>query len=212
MTDKKELYRIVDFILNKADDGDLEVVKEALKKRLTAKSKGPGGIDINYLAHSMGSTISKQVSSSREYIRGTVTDYVTRIIKEHAPEITEEQLKVLLDEWVTPPPAGPPEEGQGKRASGKTGKLPPDVELKMIDQFLRFGSGKMPLEEQARLRESIPEWQEAYWSRFTPRIRGLLTLYLKGKIDSDSCWDEIQRELFDGQHENGRREDEKYDQ
>jgi len=192
VTDKKELFKIVEFILNRADEGDLEVVSEALKKRQTAKSRGPAGVDINYLAHSMGSTVSKQVSSSKDYLRSTVTDYVVKIIKQHAPEITDDQLKVLLDEYI-------PSEASAAEKNVK--RLPSDVELKMIDQFLRFNSGKMPLEEQAMLRDSIPDWQETYWKRFAPKIRGLLTLYLKGKIDSDTCWIELQRELFNEQQD-----------
>lgn len=192
MTDKKELYRIADFILNKADEGDLEVVSEALKKRLAARSKGPGGIDINYLAHSMGDNISKQVSASKEQLRETIAEFVARSIRQQVPDISDEHLEVLLKEWVTDP---------GKKERNTDKKLPHDVELKMIDQFLRFSSGKMPLEEQSRLRESIPDWQQAYWQRFTRKIRGLLTLYLKGRIDSETCWREIQKELFDEQQD-----------
>lgn len=202
MTDKKELYKIADFILNRADDGDLEVVKEALKKRLEAKNRGPGGTDINYLAHSTGDAVAKQLSSSRQQIRETVCEFVAKIIKQHAPEISDEQLKVLLDEWVGDEKDRNPfrqDPDSGRESKREKSMFPADLELKMIDQFLRFGSGRMPLEEQAGLRESIPDWQEAYWKSFTPRIRGLLTLYFKGKIDSDTCWAGIRRELFDGQ-------------
>ncbi|MDX9801365.1 MAG: hypothetical protein RBT69_08530, partial [Spirochaetia bacterium] len=151
MTDKKELYRIVDFILNKADEGDLEVVGEALKKRLTARSKSPGGVDINYLAHSMGENISKQVSASKDQLRETIADFVAKTIKQQVPDISDEHLEVLLKEWVADPDT---------KERNIEKKLPHDVELKMIDQFLRFSSGKMPLEEQSRLRESIPDWQQ----------------------------------------------------
>jgi hypothetical protein len=192
--EKKELYNIAEFILNKADEKDLHVIQEVLNKRLSQKSKSPEGVDINRLAHVTGDAVSKQLSASKKQIRETVTDFVKSIIKQHAPEISDDELKVLLDEWAPDPEAL-------KKAAGKEKKLPTDVILKMIDQFLRFSNGEMSLDEQKELRDTIPEWQQEYWNRFPQKIRGLLTLYLKGKIDSETCWQEIKRDLFGEQSE-----------
>lgn len=203
----------MEFILNKADDSELEVISEALKKRLKARKNGPSGIDINYLAHSTGETISRQVSSSREYIRKTVTEYVAKIIRQHAPGITDDQLKVLLDEWVAPDlnegksdlfPEKPAARQQERK--GKDEKIPPDMVVRMIDQFMRFAKGRMPLDEQANLREYIPNWQEEYWKSFPAKIRGLLTLYLREKIDSETCWEEIKQELFNDSGKQGEQQ------
>lgn len=192
MTSRDELLKIADFILNRADSGDLEVIKEALHKRGEGAAKGPQGVNINYMAHSMGNSLAKQVSSSKEYIRETVTNFAVQTIKQHAPEISDEHLKTLLNEWVPDPEVA----AKKKENSVSKKKLPPDAELKMIDQFLRFGSGAMPIDEQAKLRSTILDWQEAYWKGFSPKVRGLITLYLKGKIDSETCWREIQKELY----------------
>ncbi len=199
MIDKKELYNIAEFILNKADERELQVIEEALKRRLAKKNKAFGGMDINYLAHSTGDAVSKQLSASKEQIRETVTGFVKNIIREHAPEISEDELNVLLDEWVPDPEAG-------KKSAGNEKRLPDDVVLKMIDQFLRFNSGEMSLDEQKLLRDSIPQWQEEYWKRFPQKIRGLLTLYIKGKIDSGTCWVEIKKELFSGEQQKNEKE------
>ncbi len=75
-------------------------------------------------------------------------------------------------------------------------QLPADVIIKMIDQILRFSSGEMSVTEQAELNSSMPDWHENYWAHFPEKIRGLITLYLKGKIDSSTCWDEIEKELY----------------
>lgn len=190
MTDKNELFRIADFILNKADDGDLEVIREALKRRLDRKDKSPCGIEINRLAHATGEAVEKQLSASKEQIRETVTGLVKNIIKQNAPEIGDKEMQILLDEWV-------PADGK-KKTQPQSSALPPDVILKMIEQFLSFSNGQMSVSEQTALRESIPDWQEVYWARFSPKIRGLLTLYLKGKIDSNTCWSEIEKEIFNG--------------
>ena len=186
--ENSELYNIVDYILNKAGEKELEVVKEALKRRIENKNHSPMGIDINRMAHDAGSSLGRQVASSKDYIRDTVKDFVVRTIKQQAPEISERDLDVLIDQWVPAPGK------TGKKAEGK--QLPSDVIIKMIDQILRFSSGEMPLSEQAELNSSMPDWQENYWKHFPDKIRGLITLYLKGKIDSGTCWDEIKKELY----------------
>ena len=195
MIDRKELYNIADFILNKADEKDLDVIEEALKRRRSQKNRFRG-VDINHLAHSTGDAVSRQLSASREQIRGTVTDFVKSIIKQHAPEIGDDELKVLLDEWVPDP------EAMKRKSVNKEKRLPSDVILKMIDQFLRFSNNEMSLDEQKAIRDTIPQWQEEYWKAFPQKIRGLLTLYLKGKIDSETCWDEIRKELFSEEQKN----------
>ena len=196
MIDRKELYNIAEFILNKADEKDLQVIEEALNRRLTQKNRAPRGVDINHLAHTTGEAVSKQLSASREQIRETVTGFVKDIIKQHAPEIGDEELKTLLDAWAPDP------ETIKKRSAGKEKKLPGDVVLKMIDQFLRFSNDEMSLDEQKTLRDSIPQWQEEYWKAFPQKIRGLLTLYLKGRIDGETCWAEIKKELFGEEEKN----------
>jgi hypothetical protein len=151
VTDKDELYKIVDFILNKADDSDLAVVKEALKRVETNRRKGPGGININKLAHLTGDAVSKQISFSKEQIHNTVAGFVKQMIKQQAPEITDKEIDVLMKEWI-------PSDLSGKN-SGNISKdnqskhLPQDIELKMIDQFLRFNNNQMSIEEQAQLRD-----------------------------------------------------------
>ena len=200
MIEKKELYKIAEFILNKADGKDLQVIEEALKRRLSQKSKSPGGVDINHLAHITGEAVSKQLTTSREQIRETVTGFVKNIIKQHAPEISDDELKVLLNAWA-------PDTQTAKKKTAAKKKLPNDVMLKMIDQFLRYSNNEMSLDEQKELRDTLPEWQQEYWKGFPQKIRGLLTLYLKGRIDSETCWQEIKKELFGEQQEKGNQQE-----
>ncbi len=184
----RELYNIVDYILNKAGDRELEVIKEALRRRIENKSHSPMGIDINRIAHDAGRDLGKQVASSKKMISDTVKDFVVKTIRQEAPGISDHDLGVLLDQWV-------PDPERAKKRGGAE-KLPNDVVIKMIDQILRFSSGEMSVTEQAELNRSMPDWQENYWRHFPDRIRGLITLYLKGKIDSGTCWDEIKKELY----------------
>ena len=184
----QELYNIVDYILNKAGDRELEVIKEALKRRADKSQHSPMGIDISRLAHNGWGSIDRQVASSREYVRNSVKDFVIKTIRQEAPDISEHDLNVLLDDWVPDP------EKQKKTENKKT--LPPDAVIKMIDQFLRFSAEEMSITEQAELNKTMPDWHKNYWQHFPDKIRGLITLYLKGRIDSGTCWEEIKKELY----------------
>ena len=93
----------MDYILNKAGERELEVIKEALKRRIEKRSHSPMGIDINRVAHDSGRSLREQVASSREYIRDTVKDFVVRTIKQEAPGISEHDLNVLMEQWVPDP-------------------------------------------------------------------------------------------------------------
>lgn len=186
MINEKELYNVVEYILNKAGEKELEVIKEALKRRIEKRQHSPMGIDINRIAHESGDALSRQISSSKDYIRNSVKDFVINTIKQEVPDISDHDLEVLLDQWV-------PDPGKMKKNENQ---LPPDAVIKMIDQFLRFSSGEMAVSEQAELNRSMSGWQENYWRHFPDKIRGLITLYLKGKIDSGTCWDEIEKELY----------------
>jgi hypothetical protein len=184
----KELYDVVEYILNSAGERELEVIKEALKRRIEKKQHSPMGIDINRIAHESGNALSRELSSSKDYIRNSVKDFVIKTIRAEAPEISNHDLEVLLDQWV-------PDPGKIKKTENKN-QLPSDAVIKMIDQFLRFSTGEMAVGEQAELNRSMSDWQENYWNHFPNKIRGLISLYLKGKIDSGTCWDEIEKELY----------------
>ena len=199
MADEKKLYEIADFILNHADDSELEVVREALKRRLEHRSRSPRGIDINAAAHRMGESVEGQLQSSRDFIRKTVKDFIIKTLKQQAPEISDSEIEVLLEEYL------PSEEKKKDLKKRKKKKLPPGAELKMVDQFIRFSTGNMSLDEQAELRGELGEWHEEYWKGFSDKVRGLLTLYFKGRIDSETCWLEVKKEIYDGGTESIKR-------
>ncbi len=73
--------------------------------------------------------------------------------------------------------------------------LPKDLLVTMIEQFISYSEGRMGLQEQAKLRREIPDWQEVYWKRFSAGIRDSLSLYLKGTIDHEDFWLDIYTRL-----------------
>ncbi len=183
--EREELFEIVDAILNKATDADVEVIIEALKRRGQRSGSGTyRGVDPGRLAKESAKTISSQMSYSVDGIRKMIQNFAVDVIRKEAPELSEEQISELLEAWVPDPGKGP-----------KQPDLPPDILLTMIKQFLAYSTGTMPASEQMELEHQIPDWQRKYWEKMPSGIRSVLSLFLKGKIDSETCWEKIYSDL-----------------
>ena len=174
MDDK--LYAVIDYILNRADDREIEVILKAVKKRYAqGGGGGRGGLNPQRMATQMARQISQQVGMSQEQIRHTVRNMSADIIRKNAPELTEQQVNELLKAWVPNP----------EDAKPRYAPVPRDALMMMVDQFLRYSAGSMSATEQMNLEHDIPGWTEKYWSRFPKELRDVLTLYLKGAIGDD---------------------------
>ncbi len=217
------LYEVTDFILNQATERDLDVVQAALKRRVEGnKLHGAMGLDPGRMARETAASIREQMGLSMDQIRTMVRDFAAEIIEKNAPELGAEKIHELLDTWVpTSPerrgaglaerapegdPAAARSSGRGagggerpaKRGAGAKGKpraLPPDAILTMVMQFLSYSTESMSVSQQMRLNEEIPDWQRRYWAQFSPRIRELLTLFLRGEIDHETCVARVYGEL-----------------
>ncbi len=106
-------------------------------------------------------------------MRGFVED----IIRKNAPEITDEQLAALLDEYAPPP---------GARRKEEASPLPPEALLGMATSFVEYARGAMPPSRQRELWESSPRWQDEYWAAFPAEIKSLIKAYIEGRLDADS--------------------------
>ncbi len=201
------LYDVVDFILNQASENDLEVIRAALKRRIEGgdTAGGPMGISPARLARESAAKVRRQVGVSVERIRETVKQFAAEIIRKNAPELTEEQVKELLDTWVptgageTEPEGASPESAAagaaGRPAVLKDGRLPPEALMSMISQFMAYSTESMSITEQVRLRDEIPDWHKRYWEQFSPRVRSLISLHIGGQLDRDTFWERIRLEL-----------------
>lgn len=181
--DQNSLYQVVHFILNEADEEELKVVVEALKRRLGDEAKGPLGLSPDKLGRAMAGKINEQVQESLDSVHGTVKRFIAEMIRREAPDIPEEDLNALLEEWA-------PKPGQ-KPKSRPSPDLPPDVLLTMVRQFVAYGLGTMHGGEQKKLWDEIPDWHERYWSAFPEAVRHLISELLKQKIDEESFWNRI---------------------
>lgn len=230
------LYDVIAFILNEASEQELEVVRTALKRRIEGGGeKGAMGMSPERMARSTASSINEQLGMSLEQIRSMVARFAVDIIKKDAPELSEAQVRELLDSWIPgatgtkkatgtgrersegaegkgraktpkspapakgakakgaeqPPQGGGPAKGSARGRSG----LAPDVVLTMVTQFLAYSDESMSVTEQVKLNQEIPDWQRRYWEQFSPRIRELLSLHLKGQIDRATCLERVCADL-----------------
>jgi len=193
-----QLYKVLDFILNHATDAEIEVILSSIKKRFKDREgKGAMGLKVGDLARETARQLQDQIGFSMEGIRGQVREMMARIIHQNAPELSEEDVQSLITEWLSP--AGDP--SGDRQQGGGSGNLPGDVVLDMARQFIEYSTGVMPASQYASLSSSIPDWEKRYWESFPGEIKRLITLYLKGVIDLESCWEDIKTILLDQEKE-----------
>jgi hypothetical protein len=181
---RKELEFVLDYILNKADPAEYEVIAKACQRRgkdmKVFESLGGEGPDA--MARRMAGELENRVGATRENVRGIALDFVAGIIRKNAPEISEEQLAGLLDEYLPPAdgPRGP------KREKRPASILPPEALLGMVTSFVDYSRGAMAPSRQRELWESNPRWQDEYWAAFPPEVKALVKAYIEGRIDDET--------------------------
>jgi hypothetical protein len=177
---RKELEAILDFILNKADEAEFEVIAKACERRArdikafeSLGGEGPGA-----MARRMAGELERSVGATMENVRGTVRGLVEGIVRREAPEIGEADLAALLDEYAPPPGAS--------RAAPPPSPLPPEALLGMVRSFVEYSRGSMPPSRQRELWESGTRWQQEYWAAFPSEVKALVKAFLEGRIDDET--------------------------
>jgi hypothetical protein len=173
-----ELPQALDYILNRCNEKDIEVIAAAVvrRRREIAMFGGMSHIpDPGRLAKELSSQIN--IEGSIEGLKKSVRDYAIRIIKQEAPELTDAQIEELTRAWIPGPSGGHKDRGS------RSGNLPRDLLASMIDQFVSFSLGRMEEEEDEALRKELGPWPDKYWKSFPQVIRLLITDFLKGEIN-----------------------------
>jgi hypothetical protein len=173
-----ELPQALDYILNRCTERDIEVIAAAVVRRrreLAMFGGMPHIPDPGRLAKELSSQLN--IEGSIEGLKKSVRDYAVRIIRQEAPELTDEQIEELTGSWI-PGPSGGSKPGSRSRET-----LPRDLLASMIDQFVSFSLGRMEEEEDQALRKEMGPWPDKYWKSFPQVIRLLLTDFLKGEMD-----------------------------
>ncbi len=210
MHDQK-LRQIVRLILTEASRQDLEVIQESIDRRresmdppgaLPPGGAGePRGSSPAKMAQEVATGIRRQVRQSMRQVHGMVREAVAGILRRDAPELSAEQVQALLEAWVPEkggqsPPRSPPLPAVSP-AGGERPSLPAPALLSMVRQFVAYSTGAMSSDEQAQLREAIPDWPRKYWQCFPASIRELVTSLLRERIGAEDFWQAVRIRLFE---------------
>jgi hypothetical protein len=166
-----ELVRTLDYILNRCTEKSLDALAAAVvRRRRDLAMFGSAGLDPKRMAAAMSSQVN--VGASIDGLRKTIQDMAVRIIRQEAPELSDEQVEELTSAWIP-------------QAAGRNDGLPGDLLPLMISQFIAYSQGLMGEAEDRELREEIGAWPERYWKAFPQVIRLIITDYLNGVFDED---------------------------
>ncbi|MDR2184144.1 MAG: hypothetical protein LBO80_00535 [Treponema sp.] len=165
-----ELVRTLDYILNRCDDAAIDAVAAAVvRRRRNLALFGADRIpDPQKMARDLSARIN--IGASIEGLRETIRSMAVRMIRQEAPELTDEQIDELTAAWI-------PGAGSGGRS------FPRDVLASMVEQFVSFSLGRMSPSEDQSLRNEIGAWPERYWKSFPKVIRLIITDYLNGALN-----------------------------
>jgi hypothetical protein len=181
MSNDDPLYFVIDFILNKATSAELEVVAEALKRR-TADTKGFGGLSPRSMAQNMARNVEKQLGGS--FDAGTIArKIVSDLVRQKEPAISDEELEVLLNNWL-------PGQARRQQAQGpaKTQPSPPDPLVGKVATYLAAEFGSLSAQET---RELPADWKAHYWESFPVPVRALIQERLQNRITEIAFWERL---------------------
>ena len=174
----QELVKVLDYILNRCNERDIEAVAAAVirrRKDIALYGSMPVVPDPHRFAEELTSQLG--IGDTIEDLKTSVRDYAIRIIRQQAPELTDAQIDDLTRAWI------PGKSNPGGESRASTGGVPRDILASMIDQFVSFSLGRMEEEDDRDLRSEMGPWPDKYWKSFPQVIRLLITDFLKDKID-----------------------------
>jgi len=179
MPDDQQLKRLLDEFLKNASAQDIEELNRLLEAR--KKSSPQGAMDVMGFARKMSMDLNSRMGFSEENIKRMARDMVIRLAREHKPEISDAELRVLVRQMVPEPDY-----------SNVAKKLPPEVMKTMILHFVTYGTGRMT---EAEKNEMPRGWTEKYWEVFPVEIKRLISSYLKGGMDAKDFWVKVKQSL-----------------
>lgn len=186
---RNELEALVDFILNKADPGEFEVIAKACERRRRDMGRyaGLGGFNPGALAGKMAASVQEGLDSSVEGLRNTVREYVARIVRQKEPGASDDEIEALLDQALPDRSAQTAASHDGERGAD----LPSEAIAMMVRDFCDYSLGMMPPSKQQELWEGIPEWQDQYWKSFSPEIKAFVKARLENRLDEEAFWSAV---------------------
>ena len=188
----QELIYTLDYILNRCNEAEIEAVAAAVvrrRKAIAMMGNMPEIMDPKRMAKELSANLN--IEGSIEGLKKSVRDYAIRIIRQQAPELTEEQVNELCKAWIPDLKSqSKPEQKPQQKTTGKTGKkskeknskIPKDALASMINQFVLFSLGDMSDKEDKMLRDEMGKWPDKYWNAFPGLFQLLIRDFLQGEI------------------------------
>ncbi|MDR0312151.1 MAG: hypothetical protein LBI14_00990 [Treponema sp.] len=176
----QELIKTLDFILNRCNEGEIEAVAAAVVRRrrdIAMFGSMPVAPDPGALARELSAQLN--IEGSIEGLKNSVRDFAIRIIRQEAPELTDEQVDSLTRAWI---PEAKSSTGKSRENDADSQSIPRDLLASMIDQFVSYSLGEMEEEEDQALRKEMGPWPDKYWKSFPQVVRLLIADYIKGEI------------------------------
>jgi hypothetical protein len=181
MSKDDPLYFVIDFILNKATSAELEVVAEALKRR-TADTKGFGGLSPRSMARNLARNIEKQLGASLD--AGNIArKIVSDLVRQKEPAISDEELEVLLNNWL-------PSQARRQQAQGPAPTRPGPSEL-LVSKVATYLAAEFGSLSERETRELPPDWKARYWESFPVPVRALIQERLQNRIAEITFWERL---------------------
>ena len=169
MAQIENIKQVVREFLDNASEDEIKEFQRLLKDR---NSTGPGiNIDIQKMAKSMAQSLHRQMGLTQETITSTARDMIIQLALKHQPDISERELKVLVNHMMP-----------GQRYERIRRKIPKPVLKSMAIQVVLFATGRMSEEEKAELPDG---WLEKYLNILPETVRKVLTAFFKEEIDED---------------------------
>jgi hypothetical protein len=181
MATNSTVTEILEYILNRASRYELELVGEALRKRLERESGlGARLVDVENIARNMADGIKKQMSIGADSVHQMSRRLIADMIRKEKPDISEAELQKLTDMFVTDRRGG----------SANAGGIPREMLLTMITHFVAYSTGEMSEEEKKQFPAG---WYNKYWDAFPVDIQDLLRDYIHGRIGKNQFWKGIRK-------------------
>ncbi|MDR3172786.1 MAG: hypothetical protein LBU19_00930 [Treponema sp.] len=94
-----ELVRTLDYILNRCDENAIEAAAVLRRRRELVMFGGALNLpDPQRMARELSARID--ISGAVKGLKASVRDMALRVIRQEAPELSDEQVKELADAWI----------------------------------------------------------------------------------------------------------------
>ena len=167
--------------MENASQDELHELERLLKERESRRRYSVP--DPAEMAKKLSAQIHRQMGLTDLNIKSMARDLVIKLAREHKPDITPKELRVLVEQMVP---------SSGNSTAPRQPNVSPSMMKTMIIQFIAYSRGEMEPHEL----EDLPDgWVQKYWSVFPSSVRKLLSVYIKGGIDTRSFWKRISEAL-----------------